>query len=447
MKKFRLSKGLRKIILTIFLVSTLAGTFSVAPSKPAQAGSCECIISPGCAIYDCWIAQLFITLFHDLIGEPAIKKVLQQTFKKYRDWFVSKFFELYVLPDLMQFTQQMSAVSMQQAMIVGMFLDAQHQLETQRLLNQLKNEAHRDYQPSEDFCWFGTNVRSMAATEARSRYHAQALSARQMARHLGNVSQAGADKAGSDKSARWEKFTKVYCDPQDNNWAAGGSGLQSACGAGGGNTARVNLDIDYTRLIDNPRTRVINFNPTPDREDVLSMAANLYGHNVLTRNIESDYFDKESYQGLYLALRSVVARRNVAENSYNAVVELKSAGTSDLPHKISHTREFMAALLTEMGVPDDEVFEYLGERPSYYAQLELMAKKIYQNPDFYANLYDKPANVARKSVALKAIELMLDRAIYESELRQEMVSSVLLSTTLDGEFQDVNEKLLGGGKD
>ena len=446
MKKISLSKGLRKIVLMIFLVSTLTGAFTIAPSKRAHA-SCECIISPGCAIYDCLIARLIITLFHDLIGEPALKKVLQQTFKKYRDWFVGKFFKLYVLPDLMNFTQQMSEISMQQAMLVGMFLDAQQQLEAQRLLNQLKNEAHRDYQPSEDFCWFGTNVRSLAATEARSRYHSQSLNARQMARHLGNVNLAGAETAGHDKRARWNQFVDVYCDPQDNNWnGAAGSGLQSACGAGGGNTARINLDIDYTRLIDAPRTRVVNFNPSQDRTDILALGNNLYGHDVLTRNIDSDYLDKEAYQGMYLALRSVAARRNVAENSYNAIVELKTAGTSDLPHKISHTREFMAAILTEMGVPDDEVYEYLGERPSYYAQLELLAKKIYQNPDFYANLYDKPANVARKGVALKAIELMLDRAIYESELRQEMVSSVLLSTTLNGDRKDINEKLPGGGE-
>ena len=42
-----------------------------------------------------------------------------------------------------------------------------------------------------------------------------------------------------------------------------------------------------------------------------------------------------------------------------------------------------------------------------------------------------PANVKRKGVALKAIELMLDRAIYESQLRQEMAMSVLLSAKLD----------------
>ena len=95
-------------------------------------------------------------------------------------------------------------------------------------------------------------------------------------------------------------------------------------------------------------------------------------------------------------------------------------------------------------MPEEEVFEYIGERPSYYAQLELLAKKIYQNPDFYANLYDKPANVARKGVALKAIELMLDRAIYESQLRREMATSVLLATKLRYEVDEVSEQVIEG---
>ncbi len=109
---------------------------------------------------------------------------------------------------------------------------------------------------------------------------------------------------------------------------------------------------------------------------------------------------------------------------------------------------YLGAILVELGIPEEEIAEYLGDPanepeayPSYYAQLELLAKKIYQNPDFYANLYDKPANVARKSVALKAIDLMLDRAIYESQLRQEMSMSVLLSSRLRKQFKDAQKDL------
>ena len=45
-------------------------------------------------------------------------------------------------------------------------------------------------------------------------------------------------------------------------------------------------------------------------------------------------------------------------------------------------------------------------------------------------------NVKRKKAALNAIELMLDRAIYESELRHEMILSVLLSSNLEDDKEE-----------
>ena len=113
----------------------------------------------------------------------------------------------------------------------------------------------------------------------------------------------------------------------------------------------------------------------------------------------------------------------------------------------SRTREFLGAIMQELGVPAAEIFPLIGEKPSYYAQLEILAKKIYQNPDFFAGLYDSPANVERKSVALKAVELMLDRAIYESQIRQEMATSVLLSSRMRPQFRKINKDLGGGGND
>lgn len=97
--------------------------------------------------------------------------------------------------------------------------------------------------------------------------------------------------------------------------------------------------------------------------------------------------------------------------------------------------------LMPSGTSDEDIYKIIGENPSYYAQLELLSKKIYQNPDFFANLYDKPTNVKRKSTAMKAIELMLDRALFESELRQEMMLSVMLSSKLNKNYRTINRDL------
>ena len=384
--------------------------------------------------------------------EDRLMRDVSNSWTRFRDWLVTEFFRDNVLPALMLFTEQMSAMAMHQSMMIGMFLDAKHQLETQRLFQELQTEAHRDYHPSEDFCWFGTAVRSMGATEQLGRFNAVALSQIQMARQLGNVNNGAAPTRDDDKAGRWNQFRERYCDPSDNNQTAtAGTGLSIACGSGASGTRRVNLDIDYTRAIDEPRTINANFtdagSPTEGEQDVIALSSNLYGHDVLTRTATASLLKGANYQHLYLALRSVAAKRNVAMNSFNSIVGLKTAGTNNMTGG-SDTASFLGALLAELGVPPGEVFSIIGNQPSYYAQLELIAKKIYQNPDFYANLYDKPANVERKGVALKAIELMLDRAIFESQLRQEMATSVLLSARLNPEFKKVENKLgaYGGGE-
>lgn len=416
---------------------------------------------------ECGPGQSKVTEMHQKFMDDIINndpRSFVNQLKDLQDWFVPDpavvpvtnegFIFGHVIRAMRLMTRQLSVFAMHQTLIAGTFFDAQQQLETQRTFQLLKSEAHRDYHPSEDFCWFGTNVRGMAASESRGRFQSLALNTYSMNRQLGTLGTASTKNKDSDKIARWEKFKTTYCDPQDNNWnGKKGSGLELACldeetgNIGGGETDRLNLDIDYSRLIDQRRTLDIafdnedgiddgagNFSPPPDREDVIALASNLYGHDVLRRDFGTDLsIDDTVLVNAFMDLRSVAARRNVAENSFNAMVEMKSSGGIDADNP-SSAREFLGAVLVELGIPSEDVFQYIGENPSYYAQLEILAKKIYQTPDFYANLYDKPANVERKSVALRAIELMLDRAIYESQLRREMATSVLLSTKLRKEL-------------
>lgn len=407
-------------------------------TPPRQAEACLACL-PG----DVPLAQTVIQIFHEMM-EGLMMQYISVEFETHRQWMVSTFFTAEVLPALMMMTEQMSAIGMHQVFIFGTFLDAKQQLETQRLFQELQFEAQRDYQPSDEFCWLGTNVRSLAASEAIGRHNAAALNSIQLKRQLGTAGNGAAESRDLEKANRWEKFRAVYCDVDDNNRIDGmaGTGLQLVCTGG---PKRVNNDIDYTRMIEEPRTFDVAFDDTeltPDEEDIIALNNNLYGHDVLTREADDQYLKENKYQHLYLALRSVAAKRSVAQNTFNSIVALKSAG-SDGTEGAPNTRQFLAAVLVELGLGTGEAVELIGLQPSYYAQLEILAKKIYQNPDFYAGLYDSPANIERKSVALKAIELMLDRAIYESQLRQEMATSVLLSAKLHPAIKEVNRNLSG----
>lgn len=456
-------RSLRRTIRTAVTVLMLVVFVLTAGSREARAFCIDCW---ACGILDCAITAILAEIVGEIF-EAIIEENIEDHVNDEENWIVEDFFEDFWVRGLIEMTEYLSAFGMYQMEILGAMLDAKHQLETQRLFWSLHAEAHRDYHPSDEICWMGTSARSLAASEARGWFNKAVMADRSLDRQLGNANVSAAQSLERDKAARWNQFIRTYCDPKDNDWTGPGTGLDLACdhdGPGGAatrgatNPARKNIDIDYTRFIEERRTLNVNFEgptaiPLPgDEEDVLAMASNLYGNNVLSRNVSRAKMQLRSGQKYYLELRSVAAKRNVAENTFLTIVGMKSAGTSDTSLVSAGpplTRAYLAAAFKQLmpvGTPDAEIYQIIGENPSYYAQLEVLSKKIYQNPDFYSGLYDKPANIARKSVAMKAIELMLDRVIYESELRQEMILSVLLSTYAREDFRKSNSALLNTQK-
>ena len=417
-------------------------------------------------------------------------------------WTISIFWEDNLLPALMLMAEQLSTVAMKQAQIVGSFMDAKHQLETQQIFQKMAARSHKDYHPSTGMCEFGSSAKSLAASERKSELTQMVLSRRAQNRALGNSNTASASGEDMDKESRLRQFRIKYCDPRDNN-----DGLAYMCehdqdgdltnstignqpnangytgtgiGAPTGPTfaantppppqrdRRKNKDIDFIRTIDNPWTLDVDFvttTPDPlaanavpastltdDEEDLLALSSNLYGQEIMVRPNPKDLemppnVSLGAAQKAYLTARSLVAKRSVAENSFNAITAMKSAGTPG-----SH--DYLLAIMEQFlppppptGTPPNpngvrertmrDISEMLGPNPSYYAQMEILTKKMFQNPDFFTNLYDTPANVARKGVAIQAIVLMQKFDLYKSYLRNEASLSVLLELAV----QDLQEEL------
>ncbi|MCK5383934.1 MAG: hypothetical protein KAJ29_00065 [Alphaproteobacteria bacterium] len=453
----------RRFVSTLLVISLLFG--SALTVKPEPVYAALCIPCAGCTPGDLVLTLAGLVILN-LIWEPIIVDDITYIINLEYEFLNETFFEDFWIKAMAELTEYLSAYGLYQAEMVGSFFDAKNQLETSRLIFKLQAEAHRDYHPSDDFCWIGTNARSLASSESLSRLNMLAMSKIAMDRQLGKQNTSSGHDDIGDPTGRWHQFVDTFCDEKDNAWDEPDSGLERACdhdGSGVGvilganDRSKVNIDLDYTRLIEIPRTLEINFTdatippavPVPstlDEEAILAMSSNLYGNVISSRTINYDKMhDYTAARSLYLDQRAVTTRRGIAQNSFNAIVSMKSSGTSSATTG-ADTASFMAAILQELmpvGTPDDEIFEVLGENPSYYAQLEMLSKKIYENPKFFAKLYDTPANVARKGVAMKAIELMIDRALFESELRQEMLLSVMLSTELDQKFRRVNKGMTG----
>lgn len=398
----------------------------------------------------------------------VINNHIDAEFNAQETWMISTLLEDNILPAMMLMTEQLTVVAMSQVQIFGSFLDAKHQMETQRVLQKAQVEAHKDYHPSIGMCEFGSATKSLAASERKGEVVAMVLAQRSIDRQLGSPNTSAVYGPSLDKESRIQQFKDIYCDPWDMN-----NGLWPMCNGTTGpsgptpsamNRNRFNKDIDYARTIDFPWTLTTDFTDTTltqDERHVFALASNLYAHDVFMRpdasmlttpddgRIRSDLTDM---QKAYMDMRSLVAKRSVAEASFNAIVGMKSAGTAG-------SREYLIAMLRDLGVVDRtaaadddaaheaEIAELIGGgppfngNPSYYAQMGILTKKWLQNPKFYSNLYDKPANVARKGVALQAIGLMQKFDMLKSYLRSEASMSVLLELAVMEEQEAIENDL------
>ena len=292
-------------------------------------------------------------------------------------------------------------------------------------------EAHKDYQPSVDMCVWGTVTERLPGAEARVRLTAHSMSQHSLYRQLGNGDTVGADDAGSDALSRVEQVRDLYCNPNDNM-----KDVTYICNTGGPADRR-NHDIDYGRFMGDMPSLDINFNDTTltnDEQDVLMLANYLYSNHTFPRIPKPTMATLEGKE-TWLDVRDRSSPSTpLPKTAFDNIIALKSAAPNDTGSPPA--ADYMAVVLQRMGISATEAQEMLAmdktgtktARPSYYAQLQLLSQSIYQSPSFYVNLYDTPTNVARKSVGMQAINLMLDRETYMSELREEGVLSQLLET-------------------
>lgn len=373
----------------------------------------------------------------------TIRGHVTSEFENHRTWIVTTYFLKYILPAMKMMTSEFTTNMIQQVQIIGTFFDAKHQLETQRVFQQQTAEAHKDYHPSEGMCVIGTNTKSLAASERRSNLAQAAFAQRMMQRQLSTGSNLSKGGEGTDRESRVKKFIEKFCIKTDYAEA-----LQMLCKNSAAKKDQRNMDTDYTSAIENRLTLEVDFTQegnnskaTDDEENLFALSANLFGNKVLPtlRNKLlapegiTDHYYPTAYW--YLDVRSIAAKRSVAQNSFAAITGMRAEGDEEVA-------PFLKAVLAEAGINPKDVEQRLGKKPSYFAQMEVLTKDIYQNPTFYANLYDKPVNVERKAAALQAIELIQDRDIYKSLLRSEAVLATLLETLIAQEHIRVNKNLI-----
>lgn len=323
--------------------------------------------------------------------------------------------------DLMTMTRQLSAIMMQQVGLIGTLMDAKFQLETQLLLWKRQEEAYNDYFPSEQMCTLTTMTKELAIAEEKSRVNSYALA--KLFSYTDDNPTFSFTEWGSTRAyrIRLNEYRQKYCNPSEMNYT-----LQSFCdGLSEANMAYLNRDLNYAETLEIPRTLNVDFtdneNPSADEENVFALGRNLFGGKTINWKQPGDenegnaatFMNDPKLVHLYQEYRSLTAMRNAARESYNAIVGMKGKGAGYVaPH--------IMALMEQLGIPDEDMDRFLGENPSYFAQMEVLTKHIYQSPDFYTNLMTSPTNVSRFKVILAAISSLSDWDSYLADRREEI---------------------------
>ena len=416
---------LKNTLLTVLFIGLLGVLTGPWPTKEAEAAKC-CKPNPMCTVVQNMLSRQLETILHDLLREH-----ITQEFIKQERWFMYDYFFQYILPGLMQMVEQTSAVAQAQVFTFGAIMDAKEQLETQRLLSEKVAEAHRDYRPDINMCTIGSVARGLAAQDRDGESVANTLSKRMIDRQMGVRYSVGSAGMTSDTKARIEQFRKSFCDRNSN-----GGNTSNIC-LTGTSAHQVNKDINYTDTIGVPRSvSMLDMNQgmlTSGNNSIFALATNLYGHRTFEKsrtpssNMEGDDGRISGEMSWYLDKRAITAKRSVAQNTFNKIAGMKANPIN----QVNRPRNELRAIFDQLGVNTFDVATKVDfEKTSHYAQLEAMAQKIYQTPAFFTNLYDSPTNVLRKNVAMQAINLMLDRETYLSELRTEALLSQLLEAEL-----------------
>lgn len=307
-----------------------------------------------------------------------------------------------------------------EALMVGGFIDAKAHLDSQLSLQRLTAKAMKDYMPGEALCQFGTLTRSLGATDEHALATQRAFSEVLIDRDTMRKQTSSAKDPGTGEAYRMDYFQKNYCHRASEN-----DGLRRFCLSSIA-ADKLNNDIDYTRRFDLPLTIDVNFVGTPTaaqkraNAEISAMAANLFGSEAF-KGFTSDALSKGGVTGDDVQnFRSVAAARSVARNTFTKMVGLKAMNNSN------SSQQYMLLVLKQLGMSDKEARRLLGSNPSYFAQMEILTKKIYQNPRFFAELYDKPVNVDRQRTAMLGISLQQQHDLLESLHRRELLLSALL---------------------
>lgn len=352
----------------------------------------------------------------------SIRTAMIKEIKKHETWLLDDFWMKQLKPEIEKATDDIRNALTHSSTSQSSIVDAQSSASTLLSRQELVADTVRDASSSESLCRLQSLSRSLGAADAWVNYKHLELAQKSIDRETTKAGQSSAEGSTQDMLDRYTKFKGKFCDIKA--YAEGFSFCSQAA------DYLTNLDIDYTRLVDTKSTIT-----EAEDEAVVPMMNNLFSSRTFNPVKFSATGDNTNSQDVLMEQRALIAKRSVAENTFQAIVARRSENKGS-GGNISASMENIKALLKTMGITDDsEVVNYLTKNPSYNAQMEVLTKRAYQDEGFYKNLMDNPTNLSRQYAAMQSFGLMQQRDIYDSIQRSEVLLSLIVEMELE-KYQD-----------
>lgn len=371
-----------------------------------------------------------------------------------------------ILPQLRIMAMEFTTATMAFNAPFGPMFDAQNLQDATLRMGTLSAETARNQTPAVSMCQFASLSKSLATTQTVQKETMRAISLQNLKRTTLNKDLQSSKSSNDDAKARLAQFKAKYCIGVTDASEFGGL-LGAICTAPAPTTSAApplnsrkrNKDINFAQTLGLQKTIATELYPGPygpleslsQLEDIMALSKNLYGSTNMNASTKENLTPKTTETAHFnlIKRRALQAKRNVAQHSFANYVGLKAATDRADGSELS-IKPHIENLLGAMGVdnsPNNQYTDYFAKAangltessPSYWTQMEVLTKTLYQDPRFYANLYDNPANVKRQQAAMRAIELMQERDIHETALRTETLLSLWLDSELESHGQNITQ--------
>ena len=320
------------------------------------------------------------------------------------------------LPALQDMTKQLSTMRPDQSMSLGMMDEAKGQVQTQLKMQEKTVEQDRRMRVSDLMCPVATVAPALGETERMSRAVANVVSVQTSPRRMAQVGSISQHGRGAERNAQWQTYRTNFCNPADNNGAAG-------CAVAGPMAGK---DTDVNSLLWGTKQTIDMITPVvgPQNELLVDTALQNMLAPVSAEPISPSVVNTATGQREMLRRRSLEARQRTAYNVMARMVGQRTGGIKPRPEA--------AAVKAAANGPGSDP-SLISPNPSYKELMDSMTRDRYRQPDYLIRLVDDPEAIMREQGNIKALQLQQMNEIYKRMEELLVLTAAELSHDLDGE--------------